>query len=292
MNKILVPVDFSLHTEASCRYALDVARTTGAELILFHSFFDQVYFTDGGFSTSFESGLMLTDEIILDFYKQKEALLKSIADDLEFRQGLSGQNKIRISCLMESGDPEVQIIRAIEIHQPDLIIMASAGMGKKGIFSGSVARRIIDHTDIPVLAVPAQTETRPIRNVAYMSAFESRDAEVIAYTEDLLARFEPNFFIVHLLTGKEESDPELKIAGLAQSLGTHQPNQQRSFHLIDDNENYEKLKQFLSENQIDLIVFIPHKRNVVKNLFYHGITRKDLFLTHIPLLAARPSGLV
>jgi nucleotide-binding universal stress UspA family protein len=287
MKKILVPVDFSIHSESSCRYALAVARVTGAELILFHSFFDQVYFTDGGFSTSFESGLMLTDEIILDFYKQKEALLKSISEGLISSLSPSERSKVKISCFMESGDPEVQIIKAIEVHHPDLIIMSSAGMGKKGILSGSVARRIINHTNIPVLAVPALSSDRPIKNVAYMSAFESNDVEAIRSTEELLAGFGINLFILHILTGKEETLPGKQMADLAEKLSTDKPATQKTYHLIEDNEHYDKLRHFFAENQIDLIVFIPHKRNVLKNLFHHGITKEDLFLTHIPILAAR-----
>ncbi len=44
----------------------------------------------------------------------------------------------------------------------------------------------------------------------------------------------------------------------------------------------------MDENKIDLIAFIPHKRNILKNLFYQGITREDLFLTRIPIMAVKP----
>ncbi len=37
MIKILLPVDFSGHTEITCRYALEFARCGGAEIKLFHT---------------------------------------------------------------------------------------------------------------------------------------------------------------------------------------------------------------------------------------------------------------
>ena len=289
MKKILVPVDFSPHTETSCRYALSIAEKAGSELILFHSFFDQVYFSDGGFSTSFESGLMLTDEIILDFYKQKESTLRSIAESLESSLSQAGRSRVKITCHMESGDPEIQIVNAIRKFNPDLIIMSSAGMGKKRILSGSVARRIIDHTSTPVLAVPALAETRTVKNVVYMTAFESGDSEVIRNIESLFSGFDTSFAILHILTGMEEPGAEKNMEALSESLLSASPGTTKTYHILEDNEHYDRLKHFLAEHRTDLIAFIPHKRNVFRNLFHHGIKREDLFLTHIPILAARPA---
>ena len=81
-GKILVPVDFSSHTKVFCSYAIYLAKLTGKDIILFHSFFDQIYSSDGGFATGFESGIMLTDEIILDFYRKKEIRLNEIAKEM------------------------------------------------------------------------------------------------------------------------------------------------------------------------------------------------------------------
>jgi hypothetical protein len=43
----------------------------------------------------------------------------------------------------------------------------------------------------------------------------------------------------------------------------------------------------MDEKHVDLIAFIPHRRNVLQNLFYHGISKEDLFLTRIPIMAVR-----
>src|SRR5512145_2039625 len=127
MKKILVPVDFSKHTSVSSRYALQLAQVFGAEIILFHSFFDQFYYSDGGLSTGFESGLLMTDEIIMDFYKQKEMTLQELAKVLNSEIPKEKAGRIKISCRMESGNPEIQIINAINQLKPDMIVMGSGG---------------------------------------------------------------------------------------------------------------------------------------------------------------------
>lgn len=289
MKRLLVPVDFSTHTDISCRYALTLAEGLAAEIILFHSFFDQLYFSDGGFSTSFESGIMLTDEIILDFYKQKETRLNEIADEL--RSLASAQNtKTEITCAMESGDPEIQIIHAIEFFKPDIIIMGSSGMGKKSLFSGSVARRIIDQSDIPVIAVPEILDFSTIRNVAYMTTFIPDDRQAILDIEFILSPFLVNIFSLHLRKDEIDTDVNLNIKELSGDSALVDLGERISYHVLDYQNQHEIILDFMDKNNIDLIAFIPHKRNILKNIFHQGITKEDLFLTQIPIMAIRPSN--
>ena len=47
-----------------------------------------------------------------------------------------------------------------------MIVMGSSGMGKKSLLSGSVARRIMDHTHTPVFAIPNIENLPKIENAA------------------------------------------------------------------------------------------------------------------------------
>jgi len=289
MKRILVPVDFSPHTGISCQYALTIAEATGAELILFHSFFDQLYFSDGGFTTGFESGIMMSDEIILDFYKQKESKLKGIAADLQASIAQPDKSGMKISFHMESGDPEVQILNAINKFKPDLIIMGSSGMGKKGLLSGSVSRRIIDHTEIPVIAVPVMENVRAINKVVYMTTFDPADCDTILKIDTILSPFHVKIFCLHLLKDDDQARAKQEIDNLANNHILNKVEGRISFHILDNHHPQETLRNFVEEQKIDLIAFIPHKRNILKNIFYQGITKEDLFLTRIPIMAIKPN---
>ena len=108
-----------------CSYAIYLAKLTGKDIILFHSFFDQIYFSDGGFATGFESGIMLTDEIILDFYRKKEIRLNEIAKEMMDSLITQGSPAVSVTCQMESGNPEVQI--------PECHIQDGAGYDRYGL---------------------------------------------------------------------------------------------------------------------------------------------------------------
>jgi nucleotide-binding universal stress UspA family protein len=289
MKRILVPVDFSAHSEISCQYALGLAVATGAEIILFHSFFDQFYYSDGGLATGFESGLMMTDEIILDLYNQKKSMLDKIAGQMNAQLQKEGISGISISTRLDSGDPQVQIIQATSQIKPDIIIMGSAGLGKKGLMAGSVARRIIEHTDLPVIAVPANRNTAPLQNIAYMTTFDSGDLSVIPVIDNLFSAFRTNIFCLHLT--KEEPDPQASgnMINLSDKLLPLNQEGRITFHILKIDHEREVIGNFMNDHQISLIAFIPHKRNIFESLFYQGITKEDLFHTKIPVLAVKPS---
>jgi nucleotide-binding universal stress UspA family protein len=290
MKRILVPVDFSSHTGISCYYALAIARSTGAEIILFHSFFDQLYYSGAGINSGgFESGILLTDEIIRDFQKQKESRLQKLAEDLRSSPSQSAEPKINITYHMGIGDPEVQILQAIDEFEPDLIILGSGGMGKKRLLSGSVARRIMNTTNTPVIAVPDLDEATPIRNIAYMTTFNPSDYELITKIDFLFNIFHANFFCLHLTDESDSGSARQKMDDFSSNRIPGSLEGRISYHVLDDEDQQEALRLFLDEQKIDLVAFIPHKRNILKNIVFQGLTKEDLFLTRIPILAVKPA---
>lgn len=284
-GKILVPVDFSTHTRITCEYALNLAMLTRKELILFHSFYDQIYFSDGGFATGFESGIMLTDEIILDFYKQKEARLLSIMEDLRMEAADGGEPDLSITCQIESGDPEVMILNAINRIEPQLIVMGSSGMGRKSIFAGSVARRIMDHTTIPVIAVPELEKLPGISSVTYMTNFDPSDPLVITEIDSIFSPLSIQIQCVHISSGKNEVIARENLDNLTNKDLPVRPGTSLSYHVITGDNAQETLEAFIEDNQTDLIAFIPHKRNIFKNFNRQNLRKEDLFLTRTPIMA-------
>jgi nucleotide-binding universal stress UspA family protein len=284
-GKILVPVDFSQHTAVSCRYATHLATLLRHDIILFHSFFDQIYFSDGGFITGFESGIMLTDEIILDFYRQKEARLAEISAELRALLEMHGCSDLEVTCRMESGDPEVQILRAIDRIEPRLIVMGSSGMGKKSLFAGSVARRTMDSTSIPVIAVPDIEPELVPGKVAYMTNFESSDPIALSEIDNLLSPALLELQCVHFCSSRKEDEARDSMETLRARDLPLRPETRLSFHIIAGDDPEEALEEHVRQNRISLIAFIPHKRNVLQNLVRQNITKYDLFMTRVPILA-------
>jgi len=284
MGTILLPVDFSDETKTAIDFGFEIAKRSGSDLVLLHSFHDQLYFSDGGFSTGFESNVMVTDEIISDFYKQKKKNIEELKEALLARGKEAGWPGIKVETVMETGDPEYQIPEAAEKIEPDLIVMTSTGIGKNFLLAGSVARKVMDSGVAPVLAIPKNTEYKEIRNVAYMTEFEETDVEVLKKLFDLLNAYKPNVYVVHLNVEAKDPDAMQRMQNLLDHEDVKEYTIQLIAQVIECEKPQRTIEGYVKAKNIDMICIVPHKRNLFKQIFSGDLTKKDLFQTNIPLL--------
>jgi nucleotide-binding universal stress UspA family protein len=284
MERILVPVDFSAHMDISCNYAVEIANVTGAEIILFHSFFEQIYFSDGGFATGFESGIMLTDEIVLDFYKQKEKQLEALADKIKSSANTQSERAPNIIRIIETGDPQIQILNVIDKLGPDLVIMGSAGLGKKGFLAGSVCKRIMDHSEIPVMAIPEIDTVKGFQNILYVTDMEQNDTLALNKISHMFEVFSCQVHCLHLNVGNKDKESEKQMIHLSQKEELKNDASRYKFHVISCEDPKVSLMDYIAVNDIQLIAFIPHKRNFFNIFSHQDLTKGDLFLTGLPIL--------
>lgn len=285
MKKILVPVDFSSHTGISCKYAAGIASAAAAEVALFHSFFEQIYFSDGGFGTGFETGLMLTDDIIQGFYREKEESLRKLKEELAGMTSGTPGGPVNVSYLIESGNPQVQITAAVRRWRPDLIVMGSAGLGRKGFLSGSVCKHLMGATGTPVLAIPDITVFKGMSKILYVTALESGDTQAIRHLFELLEGFNPLIHCLHLNVGQDGADSTISMDSLKDAPDLKEYGEKLDFKVIACEHPTDCLRTYIAAHDIQLIAFIPHKRNFFRIFTRQDLTKEDLFMTGLPVLA-------
>jgi nucleotide-binding universal stress UspA family protein len=143
VKKILVPTDFSRCSMAATDRAVSLAQTFQAQVILLHVMEPPVYGLD----------FSLTHPGILPVVRQKLMERMEQAVDVMRDRGIEAEGYFII------GVPSVEIIRAAEKHNADLIVMGTHGRtGLSHILLGSTAERVIQRARCPVLTVK---ETQP-----------------------------------------------------------------------------------------------------------------------------------
>jgi universal stress protein A len=143
IRKILVPFDFSEHSEKALRWAIDTAEQWEANLLLLHVVPSTTYPPTliGGFFdiTQFETSL------------QENA-------ERKIREAVAKEKMWRIQTKVVVGVPFSDICRTAEQEKVDLIIMGSHGRtGLAHVLIGSVAERVVRHAPCPVLVVGSKT---------------------------------------------------------------------------------------------------------------------------------------
>ncbi|NTW60157.1 MAG: universal stress protein [Nitrospirae bacterium] len=146
ISKILVPIDGSKVSQKAAKYAVELAKKTGASVMLL-SVIDNRFIVSQSVSAS--ASPTHVKESIEDYLKQS---VQSSADTIE---KLCVKNRIRCKTAIRTGHPVEEIVNEAKKAKTDLIVMGSHGKSAlRAAVLGSVTYGVI-HKDskIPVLIV-------------------------------------------------------------------------------------------------------------------------------------------
>jgi len=146
ISKILVPTDGSKAAQKAAKYAVKLAKQTGAEILLL-SVIDKRFMVSQSIPAIASSTHLI--DTVEDYLRQAaEAYTKEIRE-------LCGKNNVRSKTLIRTGRPVEEIIKEAKKSRADLIVMGSHGKSAlKATVLGSVTIGVLHKdTRIPVLLV-------------------------------------------------------------------------------------------------------------------------------------------
>lgn len=143
VSKILVPLDFSEHSERALAYAFDLARALGATVHLVH-----VYPV-----TAYAAPPLLPGPVVVGQFRDES---QRVFDEMLAR--VKREYSPDITGSLKEGVPHVEILRCASDIHADMIVMGTHGhTGFEHLLLGSVAERVVRGATVPVLTVPMKT---------------------------------------------------------------------------------------------------------------------------------------
>lgn len=287
MKKILVPVDFSGHTEATCNYALEFARTSGAEILLFHTYFDQIILADSSFPDAIDMSTMYNEELLKEVFHQSEKNIADLKQRLERKVERDHIQGISIRTSLSGGEIEPELRQVCNEFNPDIVIMGSTGKGKTMNIWGKVSTFIIDHAKVPVFIIPESSKCKSFRNIMLATDLSGNEEKSLITLTKTFQGQPIRIFCTHFLQKSAEAeDHAAKMDEMKLRIRDILAPEMVTFHLVDvHDDNQAAINQFIHDQKIDLIAFQPHKHGLFYLLFTKKITKKNLLATNIPVLA-------
>jgi len=141
INSILVPVDFSVHSEKALSYAADFAQAYDAQLQVLHIIEETMHpaFSISGKSSIFD----LVPGIADDCTKRAEKMLNEVVHD-----------KVKSKVSVKGGRAASDIIKFAKENSSDLIVIATHGLtGLEHMLLGSVTEKVVRMAHCPVFTV-------------------------------------------------------------------------------------------------------------------------------------------
>lgn len=140
-KKILVPIDFSIHSARSLDYTASLAEKFGAKVILLHVVEQGIYpsFYSVDVSSVFEIDPTLKEEIIFNMQEfSKDHIEDVFIEDF----------------IVEEGKPHKKIVEFAEFHPVDLIVISTHGLeGLDYVMLGATAEKVARWAGCPSLLV-------------------------------------------------------------------------------------------------------------------------------------------
>ena len=152
IEKILVPVDFSMLSRDGLRYAIQFARIFASKITVLHVL-------DLGYSEPKETSAM---ERMKGFAGASvRQVLKEVRQEMRTFVGSVALGRVKADTEILMGLPVEQISEFALANDFDLILTSTHGLtGFKHVLIGSVAERLIRQSRVPILVVPSHPEVR------------------------------------------------------------------------------------------------------------------------------------
>jgi nucleotide-binding universal stress UspA family protein len=286
MKKILLPVDFSGHTDITCRYAIEFAKVYGAEIKLFHTYFDQIIIADTSFPDTLDMSTIYNEELMKEIFRQAERNMDELEEKVNNLIKKENILNITISSTVTGGELEQELNAICEDFHPDLVVMGTTGRGDNLNIWGKVSSFIINQAKVPVITVPEIKNFHGFETIMFAADLSEGNAATISGLIDLFSPFSSRIHVVHFVARSKQTDAYVRMKALQMKFGKEDKTEQLHFEVIEVAEdNQSAVDQFVSAKKIQMIAFQPHKHSMLYMFFTKNITKKNLFATNVPLLS-------
>lgn len=271
MKTIIVPTDFSPVAANAMHYAIDMARTVNASILLMHVYQVPVSFTD--------TPIVLVS--IEELRKGAEEQVQKLKSEVEHLT--SGTLKVYTETRLGNVTDELENL--CNKINPFAVVMGTKGAsGMERILFGSNTLTAIKHLTWPVICVPpGKTYGHGIRKVGFACDFK----DVVKTTPtrwimDFVKEFGAELEVLNVDYHNRHFKPETPEQSIL--LHTLLEEAKPTYHFIEHADIEDGINDFAEKNNLDLIITIPKKHRLLEGVFKPSSTKQLVYQSHVPVM--------
>ncbi len=273
MRKILFPTDFSEVSKNAFIYALKLADSIDAEIITMHVYqLPQANYVN--VAEYLHEIYDVTELSNFDNYKDEVPILRHIAEE-------NNLDKVKISHVLILGNLIEEIQKITKHENIDFIVMGTKGAtGLKETFLGTVATKVMNDVKAVVLAIPERCKYQPIKNLLYITEYNSTDIESFMRVMVLAKVFQAHIDCLHVepLHHKNKKNDMEDWNELIK-------NHNIALHSISGDDIEGIILNFIDLYKINMIAMRVYHKNFFEKLFEISLSKKLAFHVNVPILA-------
>ncbi len=275
MNNILCPVDFSDASLTAVEFAVKIAKKHSTSMKLIH------IVSGAEYSRNLDKSQ--------NYYKNIEEgpgqKLKVIADEINDFANLDYEF---CSYEVTEGDLIKKISQVTENDKISLIVMGTTGVSDVREASvGSNTVKVIEHTTIPVICIPAGILFHNFDRIVYGSSFSGEDREFLQSILNFSLPFDARIYVVHITNKGDALDGD-EYQNYVKDMDSYFVNDKLGFEqFVTDMETGAALEHVLHVRDAHLLILVHKIRNFIGSFFHRSLSKRMSYLTNYPLLILR-----
>jgi len=267
MRTIIVTTDFSKSAVNALDYACAMAKAYDFKILLTH-----VYTIPTGYTGDTLSMTNLKDEM--------EERAQEL--DAETRRAKAAYPDAVIETNMSVGG-FLETLKGLEKEiNPALIVMGAAGEYSEYSFWDEDWLGTLISVACPVLVVPPDIRYKPLKSIAFASDYKKAPLpQHVSVVRNLVKLSGAQLHVVHVATQPSLLLDNRNVGDLQKELADINPE----YHTLENRHIIKTISAFTEQNQIDMLIVVPHKHDFWYNLFNKSYTRQLVRLNHLPVIA-------
>jgi nucleotide-binding universal stress UspA family protein len=288
-KRILVPTDFSPTAEKALRFAIDLARRTGAAVLHYHVFIP----AEGSFAGKEEDLQKINEEERTIRLKKLERLtqkvLGSIAADTMEKETATQKFMPQVSCEIGVAPLIDSIIDYAQNKEADAIVMGTQGAsGLKQVLIGSTATRMLQRSPLPVWLIPEEMEGSLVNQLVCAATYLPETAQYIQEIYSLAEVLDAGLTVVHISDMDDYAhDREKEIQAFRHFEANTRSAMQDipiQFRMIESHGTLAGLEKLDEEFSYDVLIMVRRRKNFWEKLMEKSFTRHMACVTEKALL--------
>tara|TARA_R110002050_G_scaffold286468_3_gene436961 strand:- start:43131 stop:43994 length:864 start_codon:yes stop_codon:yes gene_type:complete len=276
MKTILYSTDFSENSAAALNYSYSLSQQLDARLVITHVF---DYPTILGLEGLDEPFPHLEENAF-------EANLKKLNEFCKKHLGKKIDNpNIQLEVVEDTSVTNGIISKAQEWNAFMVVVGMRGSSVLREMVMGNTTKHLIKKAPCPVLAIPSEIRQMTLQTIVYATDFEEEDIYAIKKLVELAKPIHAKIKVVHIVTKKEYSG-DLQMAWFKEMLKTKVDYPKINFELIVSENVFGSLKNFIGDNNGDLIVMLEREhKGLVKKIFHDDLVKKMESYGKVPLMS-------
>ncbi|WP_179352566.1 universal stress protein [Winogradskyella vidalii] len=264
MNKIIVPVDFSEHSEFALEAAAGLAQKFGAELIVLH----MLELSNAVLSSASEA---LNQEAVF-YLKLAEQKFEAFLD----KPYLEG---IKVNPIVKHFKVWSEVNNVVKELNASLVVMGSQGAsGIKEVLIGSNTEKVVRHADVPVLVIKHNPILLDFENVVFACDFSEETVQPYLKAKDTFSKLGAIMHLVYVNSPdgnfKSSSEIDKKITNFLKKAEGDLDNL-NAINVVSDYSIEKGILNFANVIGADLIAVATHGRKGLSH-FFEGSVSEDI----------------